>query len=148
MLDHSSKYITPGAATNIILGRRGLKIRPLTSLTGPLVLWSWSIKKKRRWVIEASPERSQTCDCHLDQDRMPMIPLSMSLLAAVRRQSTTFVCTSCRVRTYAAKPTSSPANLPPAETTYSTQFHSAAHSRAYARGFFQMAHLCVRLVPC
>jgi len=51
----------------------------------------------------------------------------MSLLAAVRRQSSTFVCASCRVRTYAAKAgkkgkspvLTSPTKLPPAETTYS-----------------------------
>jgi len=50
----------------------------------------------------------------------------MSLLAAVRRQSATFVCASCRVRTYAAKAgkkgkgpaPASPTKLPPAETTY------------------------------
>lgn len=56
------------------------------------------------------------------------IPLPMSLLVAVRRQSTTFVCASCRIRTYAAKAgkkgkSSAPASstkLPPAETIYST----------------------------
>ncbi|KAF9787811.1 mitochondrial ribosomal protein L37-domain-containing protein [Thelephora terrestris] len=43
----------------------------------------------------------------------------MSLLAAVRRQSAAFVCTPCRVRTYAAKSTTpSPTSLPPPETTY------------------------------
>jgi len=56
------------------------------------------------------------------------IPPPMSLLAAVRRQSATFVCASCRTRTYAAKAgkkdkTSTQASstkLPPAETIYST----------------------------
>ena len=51
----------------------------------------------------------------------------MSLFAAVRRQSVTFVCASCRVRAYASKagkkgkdtaPASS-TKLPPVETTYS-----------------------------
>ena len=56
--------------------------------------------------------------------RIP-IPLPMSLLAVVRRQSTTFVRASCRVRTYATKSEkkpspASPTKLSPAETTYST----------------------------
>jgi len=63
------------------------------------------------------------CDRHIHT-----IPPPMSLLAVVRRQSTTFVCAPCRVRTYAAKagktgkPSSpgSPTKLSPAETTYST----------------------------
>ena len=55
------------------------------------------------------------------------IPPPMSLLAAVRRQSTTFVCASCRVRMYAVKAGKkgkssalASTKLPPAETTYST----------------------------
>jgi len=50
----------------------------------------------------------------------------MSVLAAVRRQSTTLICAPCRARTYAAKAgkkgkdsvQASSTKLPPAETTY------------------------------
>lgn len=71
--------------------------------------------------------RKRVTDALLSQPRIP-IPPPMSLLAAARRQSSTFVCASCRVRTYATKAekkgkSSSPASstkLPPAETAYST----------------------------
>lgn len=79
--------------------------------------------------------RSQTRDSH----SIVIFPPPMSLLAAARRQSTTFVCVSCRGRTYAARvgsksrrtsaptsPVSSSATLSPAETIYSMlQSHSA-----------------------
>ena len=71
----------------------------------------------------------------------------MSLLATVRWQSTTFVCASCRIRTYAAKTGKkdrhSPAlasftKPPPAETTYSAlQSRSALFFAClYLRFFF------------
>lgn len=75
----------------------------------------------------------------------------MSLFAAVRRQSATFVCASCRVRTYASKvgkkgKDSAPASstkLPPAETTYSA-LGSIPWSRslAYACEFLDGTSSC------
>ena len=97
------------------------RIRLLTSLIDPLVTVE---RKEKNEMMEdrrdERKERSQTRDCHIHTILPPM-----SLLAAVQRQSVTFVCVSCRVRTYAAKAgrngkPSAPTKLPPAETTYST----------------------------
>lgn len=114
------------------------KIRLLTSLKNYLTMGG----RKNEIVEEEGGHGSVT----VTSIRVP-IPPPMSLLAAVRRQSTTFVCTPCRVRTYVARigkkdrnpsvPVSS-TKLPPAETTYSElQYSSAVSACSHLTTFFR-----------